>query len=199
PNNMDDCPEVPGLKALKGCPDADADGVADHLDECPNEAGPAANKGCPWKDTDGDGVLDKDDKCPDVAGTVANNGCPETKPDVEKMKQLNDYARTILFDTGKATFKKESIQTLNSMNAIFKEFPEANFALEGYTDSVGAARSNQLLSERRANAVRDWLIANGIDQNRLTAKGFGEENPIDSNTTAAGRTNNRRVEVKLTN
>ena len=85
------------------------------------------------------------------------------------------------------------------MNAIFKEFPEANFILEGYTDSVGSARSNQLLSERRANAVRDWLIANGIDQTRLTAKGFGLENPIDSNKTAAGRTNNRRVEIKLTN
>ena len=199
PDHLDDCPTVPGLKALKGCPDADGDGVPDHLDECPNEAGPAANKGCPWPDRDGDGVLDKDDKCPDVPGTVANNGCPETKPSVEKMKQLNDYARTILFDTGKATFKKESIQTLNSMNAIFKEFPEANFILEGYTDSVGSARSNQLLSERRANAVRDWLIANGIDQTRLTAKGFGLENPIDSNKTAAGRTNNRRVEIKLTN
>ena len=199
PDNKDDCPTVPGLKALNGCPDADGDGVADHLDECPNEAGPAANKGCPWPDRDGDGVLDKDDKCPDVKGTVANNGCPEVKPTVEVMKQLNEYARTILFDTGKATFKKESIQTLESMHAIFHEYPEANFALEGYTDSVGSDKSNQLLSERRANAVRDWLIANGINQDRLTAKGFGEENPIDSNKTAGGRTNNRRVEVKLTN
>ncbi|MBO3096917.1 OmpA family protein [Gelidibacter pelagius] len=199
PDHLDDCPDVAGLKSLKGCPDADGDGVPDHLDECPNEAGPAANKGCPWPDRDGDGVLDKDDKCPDVPGTVANHGCPEVKPSAEKMKQLNDYARTILFDTGKATFKKESQQTLEAMNAIFKEFPEATFALEGYTDSVGSERSNQLLSERRANAVKDWLIANGIDKDRLTAKGFGEANPIDTNKTAAGRTNNRRVEVKLTN
>ena len=72
-------------------------------DECPNEAGPAANKGCPWADTDGDGVLDKDDKCPEVAGTVANTGCPEVTEEVQK--QLNDYARTILFDTGKSSFK----------------------------------------------------------------------------------------------
>src|SRR5690606_32251733 len=99
----------------------------------------------------------------------------------------------------KATFKRESQQTLEAMNAIFKEFPEATFALEGYTDSVGSERSNQLLSERRANAVKDWLVANGIDKDRLTAAGYGEANPIDSNTTAAGRTNNRRVEVKLTN
>ncbi|TXE08278.1 OmpA family protein [Gelidibacter salicanalis] len=199
PDNKDECPTVAGLKALNGCPDADGDGVADKDDECPNEAGPAANKGCPWKDTDGDGVLDKDDKCPNEAGTVANNGCPEVKPTVEEMKTLNEYARTILFDTGKSTFKKESIQTLESMHAIFHKYPEATFALEGYTDSVGSERSNQLLSERRANAVRDWLIANGIKQERLTAKGFGEDNPIDSNKTAAGRTNNRRVEVKLTN
>jgi len=197
PDNQDACPTVAGLKTLAGCPDADGDGVADKDDECPNQAGPAANKGCPWPDTDGDGVLDKDDKCPNEAGTVANNGCPEVKPTEAVMKQLNEYARTILFDTGKATFKKESLQTLESMNAIFKEYPKADFAIEGYTDSVGSDKSNQLLSERRANAVRDWLIANGIDKDRLTAKGFGEENPIDSNKTAAGRANNRRVEVKL--
>ena len=197
PDNQDTCPTVAGLKALSGCPDADGDGVADKDDECPNQAGPAANKGCPWPDTDGDGVLDKDDKCPNEAGTVANNGCPEVKPTAEVMKQLNEYARTILFDTGKATFKKESIQTLESMNAIFKEYPKADFYIDGHTDSVGSEKSNQLLSERRANAVRDWLIANGIDQARLEARGFGESKPIDSNKTAGGRTNNRRVEVLL--
>ena len=197
PDNKDNCPTVAGLKELNGCPDADGDGVADNDDECPNQAGPAANKGCPWPDTDGDGVLDKDDKCPNEAGTVANNGCPEVKPTEEVMKQLNEYARTILFDTGKATFKKESIQTLESMNAIFKEYPKADFYIDGHTDSVGSDKSNQLLSERRANAVRDWLIANGIDQARLEARGFGESKPIDSNKTAGGRTNNRRVEVLL--
>jgi len=196
PDNKDACPTVAGPKELGGCPDADGDGVADKDDQCPNEAGPKENGGCPWKDSDGDGVLDKDDQCPDVPGTVANNGCPET-PTEEIMKQLNEYARTILFDTGKATFKQESLQTLASMNAIFKEYPNANFFIDGHTDSVGAEKSNKLLSERRANAVRDWLIANGIDQSRLTARGFGEEQPIDSNKTAAGRANNRRVEVKL--
>ncbi len=199
PDNKDACPTVAGLKALNGCPDADGDGVADKDDECPTVAGPAANKGCPWPDRDGDGVLDKDDKCPDEVGTVANNGCPEIKPTVEVMKQLNDYARTILFDTGKATFKKESIQTLESMNAIFKEYPKADFYIDGHTDSVGSNKSNKLLSERRANAVKDWLLANGIEKARLEARGFGEENPIDSNDTAGGRTNNRRVEVLLKN
>ena len=196
-DNNDDCPTVAGLAALNGCPDADSDGVADKDDECPNEAGPSANKGCPWPDTDGDGVLDKDDQCPQEAGTVANNGCPEVAPTEEVMKQLNEYARTILFDTGKASFKDQSLEVLQAMTAIFKEYPQADFAIGGHTDSVGAKSTNQALSERRANAVRDYLIANGISADRLSAAGFGEDYPIASNATRAGRKENRRVEVKL--
>ncbi|MDN3491454.1 OmpA family protein [Winogradskyella bathintestinalis] len=195
----DNCPNVAGLKTLAGCPDADGDGVADGDDNCPNEAGPAANSGCPWPDTDGDGVLDKDDKCPEEAGTVANNGCPEVKPTPEVMKTLNEYSRSILFNSGKATFQKQTDQVLQSMVAIFKEYPEANFALEGHTDSDGSKSMNQALSDRRANAVRDYLIANGISSERLTAKGFGEENPIATNKTRSGKKENRRVEVKLKN
>ncbi|WP_179344531.1 OmpA family protein [Winogradskyella ursingii] len=195
----DKCPNVAGLKSMMGCPDADGDGVADGDDKCPNEAGPAANNGCPWPDTDGDGVLDKDDKCPNEAGTVANNGCPEIKPTEEVMKTLNEYARTILFDTGKASIKNESEEVLEAMIAIFKEYPQATFSINGHTDSVGSKANNQLLSERRANSVRDYLIANGIDKARLTAQGFGESQPIADNSTRNGRKNNRRVEVKLTN
>lgn len=195
----DKCPEVAGLKTLMGCPDADGDGVADGDDECPNEAGPIANNGCPWPDTDGDGILDKDDKCPNEAGTVANNGCPEVKPTAEVMETLNSYARTILFESGKASFQKQTDQVLQAMVAIFKEYPEANFSIEGHTDSDGSNSMNLALSDRRANAVRDYLIANGIRADRLTAKGFGEENPIASNSTRAGKKENRRVEVKLSN
>ncbi|MFK7782944.1 OmpA family protein [Psychroserpens sp.] len=196
-DNADDCPNEAGLAALNGCPDADNDGVADNADDCPNEAGPSANKGCPWPDADNDGVLDKDDKCPNEAGTVANNGCPEINPTAEVMEQLNSYARTILFNSGRASFKSETAPVLEAMTAIFKEYPEASFSIEGHTDSDGAKKSNQLLSERRANAVRDYLIANGIAADRLSASGFGEDYPIDSNKTRAGKANNRRVEVKL--
>ncbi|HSQ46103.1 MAG TPA: thrombospondin type 3 repeat-containing protein, partial [Lutibacter sp.] len=104
----DACPNEKGTKANKGCPDTDGDGVVDKDDACPTVAGPSANKGCPWPDTDGDGVLDNVDKCPTVAGPASNNGCP-VKPTVEVMATLNEYARTILFDTNKATFKSESI------------------------------------------------------------------------------------------
>ena len=197
-DNADNCPNTPGLASLAGCPDADGDGVTDGSDNCPNDAGPAANNGCPWPDGDGDGVLDKDDQCPNEAGTVANNGCPEVvAPTEEVMATLNSYARTILFDTGKSSFKDETMPVLAAMVAIFKEYPKADFTIGGHTDSVGSATSNQKLSERRANAVRDHLIANGISADRLTAVGYGEEFPIDSNKTRSGRANNRRVEVKL--
>jgi len=113
------------------------------------------------------------------------------------MDKLNSYSRTILFNTGKSNFQKQSYEVLQNITAILKEYPDANFSLEGHTDSVGAKSSNKLLSERRANAVRDYLIANGIHSDRLTAKGFGEDFPIDSNATRNGRANNRRTDIKL--
>ncbi|RIV43903.1 OmpA family protein [Flagellimonas pelagia] len=191
----DACPSTPGLASLAGCPDADGDGVADKDDACPNEAGPAANKGCPWPDSDGDGVLDKDDQCPDVAGTVANNGCPEVTEEVQK--QLNDYARTILFDTGKSSIKAESTSVMVDIIQILNEYPNAKFTVEGHTDSQGSDATNQALSEKRANAVRDFLIDKGISASRLTAIGYGESKPIATNNTRAGRAQNRRVEINL--
>ncbi|MER3375698.1 MAG: OmpA family protein [Allomuricauda sp.] len=191
----DACPSTAGLPALAGCPDADGDGVADKDDECPNEAGPAANNGCPWPDTDGDGVLDKDDQCPDVAGTVANNGCPEVTEEVQK--QLNDYARTILFDTGKSSIKAESTSVMVDIIQILNEYPNAKFTVEGHTDSVGSESLNQKLSEERANSVRTFLIDKGIASDRLTAIGYGEAKPIATNNTRAGRAQNRRVEINL--
>ena len=191
----DACPNTAGLPALAGCPDADGDGVADKDDECPNEAGPAANNGCPWPDSDGDGVLDKDDQCPEVAGTVANNGCPEVTEEVQK--QLNDYARTILFDTGKSSIKAESTSVMVDIIQILNEYPTAKFTVEGHTDSVGSDQLNQKLSEERANSVRNFLIDKGIDAGRLTAIGYGEEKPIATNNTRAGRAQNRRVEINL--
>ncbi len=191
----DSCPTVAGLKALNGCPDADGDGVADKDDKCPNEAGPAANNGCPWPDTDGDGVADKDDACPDKVGTVANNGCPEVTEAVQKA--LNAYAKTILFDTGKSSIKAQSEKVLQDIIAILKEYPNAKFTVEGHTDSVGSENLNMELSEARALSVKDYLTSNGIDQFRLSSKGFGEAKPIDSNKTRAGRANNRRVEINL--
>ena len=191
----DACPEVAGLAALKGCPDADGDGVADKDDKCPSVAGPKENAGCPWPDTDGDGVLDKDDKCPEVKGTVANQGCPEITE--EAIKQLNNYGKTILFNSGKSTFKPQTFPVLQSMVSILKEYPYSKFMVEGHTDSDGSNELNQTLSENRAAAVKNYLVENGIATDRLRSTGFGETKPIDDNKTAKGKANNRRVEVSL--
>ena len=194
----DACPDVPGSAEMNGCPDTDGDGLADGSDECPNEAGPSANRGCPYTDADKDGVLDKDDKCPQVPGIEANNGCPEEKVvTAEVQKTLNDYAKTILFDTGKSTIKTQSEQVLSDITNILKEYPKANFTVDGHTDSVGSATSNQRLSESRAASVKAFLINKGVSAGRLTSSGYGEANPISSNATKEGRQLNRRVEINL--
>ena len=83
------------------------------------------------------------------------------------------------------------------MTAIFKEYPNAQFSIEGHTDSDGKDATNLKLSEERAAAVKNFLVANGIDGTRLSSKGYGETMPVASNKTKAGKAQNRRVEVKL--
>jgi outer membrane protein OmpA-like peptidoglycan-associated protein len=104
----------------------------------------------------------------------------------------------ILFDTGSDVIKPESGPTLRSILALLKEDPGLRFAIEGHTDDQGGPKVNGPLSERRAAAVKAWLVKQGIDAGRLTSKGLGQSKPIDSNETAEGRANNRRVEfVKI--
>jgi outer membrane protein OmpA-like peptidoglycan-associated protein len=112
---------------------------------------------------------------------------------------MNSFAKAILFHTEKATFKPGVTKELDGMIAIMNKFPLATFAIRGYTDTTGSVTGNLKLSDKRANAVRNYLVENGIDTSRLTAKGYGQESPIDTNDTRAGRANNRRVEVKVTN
>ena len=110
---------------------------------------------------------------------------------------MNDYARTILFDTGKSSIKAESTAVMVDIILILKEYPNAKFTVEGHTDSVGSNSLNQKLSEERANSVRDFLVKEGIGADRLTAIGYGEDKPMATNNTRAGRTQNRRVEINL--
>lgn len=195
----DACPSTKGTRAMNGCPDGDGDGVADKNDKCPGVAGPVANNGCPWPDTDGDGVLDKDDKCPRVAGVASRQGCPEPKPVIteEATAKLNEFARAIYFNTGRTSFKPGVKGKLDLIVAIMKEHPEANFSIEGHTDSSGRASTNQRISDKRAKAVLNYLVSKGISSSRLTSVGYGEDYPIASNKTRAGKAQNRRVEIKL--
>ncbi|MFD0761624.1 OmpA family protein [Lutibacter aestuarii] len=191
----DACPNNKGTKANNGCPDTDGDGVVDKDDACPNVSGPSLNKGCPWPDTDGDGVLDKDDKCINEVGPASNNGCPKiTETEVAKLEEL---FKTVYFDTGKTTFKSETISKLDEAARIMVKYSTEKFTISGHTDSVGSKSRNQELSDSRAQAVKNYLITKGVSSGNLTAKGYGEEMPIASNNTVKGRAQNRRVDVKL--
>ena len=194
----DMCPNAKGTKANKGCPDTDGDGVVDKNDKCPTAAGPVANGGCAWPDTDGDSILDKDDKCPNVAGIASEGGCPEIISNEAQMG-MNSFAQAILFKLESASFESGVTEMLDGMLAIMNEYPQAEFAIKGFTDNSGSISGNLKLSNSRANAVKDYLLANGVAAARLTAAGFGQDSPIASNKTRAGRVQNRRVEVKVTN
>lgn len=158
--------------------------------------------GCPVPDTDGDGVNDESDKCPNEAGPQSNQGCPEKpvveKPQIEEVKKKIDVAaKQIYFETGKATLLKKSNAALQQVIAILKENPEVKLSIDGHTDNTGNAKTNKTLSQNRANAVQKYLVKQGIDAQRLVAKGFGQTVPIASNKTAAGRAKNRRVEMNI--
>lgn len=193
----DKCPTVAGLARYQGCPipDTDKDGINDEEDKCPTEAGQARYQGCPVVDTDNDGVNDEDDKCPTVPGTVANQGCPEIKSDV--VKAVDFAASNIYFATGKYVLLARSFKGLDEVAKIMNKDEAMKIAIDGHTDNVGTDASNQLLSERRAGAVKAYLVKKGVDESRITVAGYGESKPIADNKTAAGRQKNRRVELTL--
>ncbi len=198
---LDQCSETPEgvMVDEKGCPlDTDNDGVADYLDKCPGTPAAAKNfidaTGCPL-DSDNDGVFDYEDVCPNEAGVKANNGCPEVK---EAVKQLfNKALNGIEFQSGKATIKKTSFGILDDIVKVMNENPSYKLSIKGHTDNAGKADKNQKLSEDRANAVKDYMVKKGVDEKRMTAQGFGQDKPVASNSTKAGKAKNRRVEFEV--
>ena len=103
----------------------------------------------------------------------------------------------VYFDTNKSDVKGTSASTLNSMADILKEYPKSNVLIEGHTDSAGPDDYNEGLSKQRATSVRDYLISQGISANRLTAKWYGENQPVADNSTKEGKAKNRRVELAI--
>lgn len=103
----------------------------------------------------------------------------------------------VLFDTNKAQLKPGGIRSLEKLAGFLKQYPQRNVQVEGHTDSTGSADYNLELSERRANAVRTSLLDMGINSDRISTRGYGQESPVASNDTAMGRQLNRRVEIIL--
>ena len=203
PDYIDQCPDTPAEAASKvdsvGCPlDSDGDGVADYKDECPDTKKEAIGyvdaKGCDL-DSDGDGVPDYKDECPMVPGVKANKGCPELKREIRQL--LQKAMQGIEFETGKATIKSKSFPLLDKIAKTFIENSNYIIEVQGHTDNTGKAEVNKKLSDKRAHAVKDYLVKKGVAAERMTAVGYGPDMPIADNKTKAGRAKNRRVEFKI--
>ena len=185
-----------------GCPkDGDNDGVADGLDKCPNT--PVGVKvdanGCPvTRDSDGDGVEDRLDRCPRTPpGTPVDQvGCvilfkeersPGARPTV--------ILQGVNFQTGRSALTPGSYGVLDQVAASLMANPEIRIEVAGYTDNTGSAAINTRLSNARAYAVRAYLARRGVAPSRMLARGYGPTSPVATNTTVAGRAQNRRVEL----
>lgn len=201
-DHNDDCPDVYGLEALNGCPDKDNDGITDADDKCPDVPGIPRFMGCP--DTDGDGVPDNVDLCPLEIGTIENNGCPKVveKIDiveipVEDQEILNEAFDNLEFATGSAQISAGSFASLDLLVELLNKRPEYRIYIAGHTDNTGNPKKNEELSLARANAVRDYLAAKGINPARIKTEGFGDSRPVDTNDSPEGRQKNRRVEFRV--
>lgn len=192
----DKCPKRKGPAKLQGCPDSDDDGIVDDDDSCPNAAGPIALGGCP--DSDGDGIADKDDRCPNRPGIKTNWGCPKVEIPKEVLDQFSGAIEGIYFKSGSAVIRDKSFPVLNNAVTILAKYRTIKVSVEGHTDSRGSDKSNKALSEARAQSVRQYLVDKGIEGDRLTAVGYGEEKPVASNKKKSGRAQNRRIEFRIT-
>lgn len=189
--------DLDGFQDGDGCPDSDndADGVADSEDGCPDEPG-GATGGCP--DRDADGVSDGRDRCPEQSKDrrevpSRSDGCPKM---VFVTADAIQFLDKVYFDTGRSTIKAQSYSLLDLVAKTLKDNPDlTKVEVACHTDSDGDDAKNLAFSQGRAEEVMNHLINTGrVDASRLSAVGYGETRPIDTNATAEGKGNNRRVE-----
>lgn len=198
----DACPSEPedrdGFADEDGCADEDndSDGVLDAQDACPLEAGNQAD-GCPEPDSDGDGVADRVDNCPQEAGTAENFGCAEAQQ-VRITGDRLEILDKVYFGTASDRIRPRSYGLLDNVARVLNAHAEiANVQVEGHTDNTGNHDANVNLSERRAQAVVQYLTRKEVDVSRLSAVGRGPDQPLGDNETEEGRAQNRRVEFRI--
>jgi OOP family OmpA-OmpF porin len=207
PDVRDRCPTEPedkdGFEDEDGCidPDNDQDGIPDVNDKCPNEPedvdGFADEDGCPDVDNDQDGVPDASDKCPLEAGPATLGGCPAKFEFINVTEDRIELKQAIFFKTAKAVIMPKSFGLLDEVATVLHARPSMHIRIEGHTDNRGSQGYNVRLSQTRADSVKGYLVGKGISSDRMEAKGYGPDQPIDTNKTAAGRERNRRVEFMI--
>jgi OmpA-OmpF porin, OOP family len=202
----DRCPsareDLDGRDDADGCPDSDddADGIEDALDQCPREPedrdGFQDGDGCPEPDNDGDGFQDPADDCPDVPGVPDNQGCPRRDyPGVVVTEKELRLTTPLVFERGTATIRSVSFPVLDSVARVLVDRPQLQVEIAGHTDSQGDDAKNLERSLEQAEGVKRALVERGVESSRLTARGYGETRPIESNSTSQGRAINRRIEL----
>jgi OOP family OmpA-OmpF porin len=197
----DYCPREAGPEP-KGCPIVDLDPDKDQIplpcDACPDEAGVKPD-GCPIRDADGDGIFDDKDKCikePETKnGFEDADGCPDKIP--EAVRKFSGVVQGIYFQRAKAVIQPQSKRVLEGAVKVLKDFPSISLEISGHTSSEGDPSVNEQLSRDRADAVKLWLVEQGIEQSRLKTRGAGSDEPIADNKSPAGREKNRRIEFKV--
>jgi len=182
-----------------GPTDTDGDGVADVRDRCEDTAagmGVGAD-GCRLTgrlrdpvDKDGDQVAEYLDECPrTVEGAkVDEKGCAQIE---QPLARLED----VLFESGRAALTPRAKETLTELIFILENNPDIRIRLEGHTDNVGNESDNEMLSQKRAESIKAYLVSEGLDGSRIKTIGIGESNPIATNETEQGRAQNRRVDI----
>jgi outer membrane protein OmpA-like peptidoglycan-associated protein len=212
PDIMDQCPDeaedIDRFEDDDGCPDLDndGDGIPDTADQCPDVAEDADGfqdeDGCPDYDNDGDGIPDSLDECANEPETLNayrdEDGCPDEKP-VEITKEKPLILKGVSFALGSAELTPESHAVLDQVAVSLLYYLQVKVEIQGHTDISGRRATNMKLSQKRAQAVLDYLASKGVAPDRMKAVGYGPDRPIADNKTKEGRDQNRRVEIARIN
>ena len=195
----DACPSIKGIAKYKGCVNTDDDALNDDLDDCPTLAGSIENHGCPWPDTDNDGIIDKQDSCVTTRGLAAFKGCPEAVQLAMVEQRIVQKAFSNLeFESGKDVIKPSSFASLNALVKLLITHKDRwQIKLSGHTDNEGTEEGNLILSEKRAKAIRSYLVKKALPFENIIVEWFGQSQNIADNSLKEGRRKNRRVEMML--
>ncbi|HPR33401.1 MAG TPA: OmpA family protein [Prolixibacteraceae bacterium] len=177
-DKVDDCPDLPGIPKYNGCPDSDGDGVIDPRDLCPDtpQGIEVDEYGCPI-DSDGDGLFDDVDQCPDEFGPMEYLGCPEPIP-VEWPEMRQETPSEVYFETDKYELDSEAEKGMQDIVKFLFENPMMNIRLYGSADPRGSKEYNEVLSARRVETVKKYLIRKGIPESRIIVKALGETQEV---------------------